>query len=61
MQMKMKKRVNTGNFYRECEIFFAKKFDFGARNGSTNGAVEGPYTLLCSLSVFCKFLSPQYV
>ena len=40
---------------------FCKKFEFGARNGSTNGAVEDPYTLLCSLSVFCKFLSPQYV
>ena len=30
--------------------------------GSTNGViVEGPDTLLCFFSVFCKFLSPQYV
>ena len=27
MQMKMKKRVNAGNFYRECEMFFAKNLN----------------------------------
>ena len=27
MQMKMQKRVNAGNFYRECEMFFAKNLN----------------------------------
>ena len=27
MQMNMKKRVNAGNFYRECEMFFAKNLN----------------------------------